>query len=367
MFERIFKNRIRRFQKLMGEAGIDASVIRTLSSFAYFSGVKWLRPALLIPVEGEPVAFIFEDEAPEFKRRSYIRNVRTWRRVGELMRGVSGTIRESKFKVVGFDYSVERDSYVLFFELFKKLNRQIEVKDVHALIMQLRMIKDEYETELIRKASKVCVEGMKAAIDAVDVGISETDIAAEAVYKMMKMGSRHPLVYVNAGPSIRIHAEPMPDVKIKSGYPVSIVVAADHGGYYSDMARTVFVGGIDDAERKAMEAYMEAHHIAEENLKPGTRLIDIQSKVREHLTMKGYGGNFVLGFAHGVGLLIEEDPITTIVPAHRQYVIAQNMVLASIHAPITIPGMGIIKYEDTYIIGKEGANKITEYEYELTK
>jgi len=38
--------RIRRFQELMRSNGIDASLIRTLSSFTYFAGVKWLRPGL---------------------------------------------------------------------------------------------------------------------------------------------------------------------------------------------------------------------------------------------------------------------------------------------------------------------------------
>ena len=367
MLRSIYQDRVGRFQTLMKEANIDASVIRTLSSFAYFAGVKWLRPALFIPAEGEPIAFIFEDEAPEFRRKSWIENVKTWRRVEELMRGMSGTIRESKFKVVGFDYSIERDSYVLFFELFKKLNRQVEVRDIHGLIMQLRMIKDAHEIELMKRASRVCVEGMKAAVDAIDVGVRELDVAAEAVYAVMKRGARHPLVYVDAGPSIRIHAEPMPDIEIRNGYPVKVVVAADQGGYYSDMTRTIFVGGIGEEQRKAVDAYMEAHSIAEENLRPGIKLIDVQEKIKAHFEERGYGENFVLGFAHGVGLLVEEDPVTTIVPAHRQYIVAQNMTLASIHAPITIPGVGTIKYEDTYVIEKDGAKKLTEYDYELRK
>jgi len=45
---------------------VDASMIRTLSSFTYFAGVKWLRPGLLIPAEGDPVAFIFKHEVEPF-------------------------------------------------------------------------------------------------------------------------------------------------------------------------------------------------------------------------------------------------------------------------------------------------------------
>ncbi|HDI06993.1 MAG TPA: aminopeptidase P family protein, partial [Candidatus Bathyarchaeota archaeon] len=124
------KRRVERFQQLMRENNIDASMIRTLSSFTYFTGLRWLRPALLIPAEGEPAAFIFQYEAEEFMEKTGIRNVKTYRKAEELMKAVSGTIREAGFKKVGFDYSVERDSYVLFFELFKRLNAQVEVVDV---------------------------------------------------------------------------------------------------------------------------------------------------------------------------------------------------------------------------------------------
>ena len=58
--------RIRRFQSLMKAKRVDASMIRTLSSFTYFAGVKWLRPGLLIPAEGDPVAFIFKHEVEPF-------------------------------------------------------------------------------------------------------------------------------------------------------------------------------------------------------------------------------------------------------------------------------------------------------------
>ena len=80
---------------------------------------------------------------------------------------------------------------------------------------------------------------------------------------------------------------------------------------------------------------------------------------------KGYGSNMVIGFAHGVGLLVEEDPITTIVPPHRRYQVKRGMVLASLHAPLTLPGTGVIKVEDTYVIEEDGAKRLTEYEYEL--
>jgi Xaa-Pro dipeptidase len=181
------KQRIKRFQQLMKENKIDSSLIRTLSSFVYFTGIKWLRPSLLIPADGDPTAFIFKYEAEQFKEMSGVEKVKTYTKVEELMKHVTGTIRESGFKTVGFDYSLERDAYVFYFELFKKMNAKIKIPDIHALIMQLRMVKDEEEIEHIRKSVKISEIGMQKAVNTVEAGRTEVEVAAEVLGEMMNM------------------------------------------------------------------------------------------------------------------------------------------------------------------------------------
>ena len=110
---------------------------------------------------------------------------------------------------------------------------------------------------------------------------------------------------------------------------------------------------------------MKTHQVVEENLKPGIKLIEVQNMIGKLLKDEGYGDHYVVGFAHGVGLLPEEDPITTIVGPHRQYEVKENMALAAIHAPLTIPGIGTIKFEDTYLIKSEKPEKLTKFDYEL--
>ena len=358
------KGRVKRFQELIKQKNLDAVMVRTLSSFRYFTGLKWLRPALLIPAENEPTAFIFKYEVEEFMEKTWIPNVKGYLRVEELMGEVSGTIRKLGCKKIGFDYSVEKDSYVLFFELFKRLNRQVEIVDVHPLIMQLRMVKEDNEIEAIRKASRIVEVGMRKAVDEVDAGKTELEVAAEAIAEMMKKGSENPHIYITSGPKPRIHAEPRSNHKIQPNDTVEIVVSADYEGYYSNLTRTIFLGGISTEKRKAYETFMEQHQKAEENLKPGIKLIEVENMLKKLVETRGYGNFYVTGFTHGVGLLTEEDPITTIVAPHRQYKILENMVLASIHAPLPIPRIGTIKIEDTYLIKANKPEKLTSFSYE---
>jgi len=83
----------------MSDKGIDAVMLRTLSSFIYFTGVKWLRPALLIPSNGDPIAFIAMKEEDEFLSRTWVRNFMMYSDGGSLIANVTRTIRENGIKL----------------------------------------------------------------------------------------------------------------------------------------------------------------------------------------------------------------------------------------------------------------------------
>ena len=350
----ILVSRYERFQELLRSRGIDAVMLRTLSSFAYFTGVKWLRPALLIPSEGEPTAFVIRGEEELFKSYTWIRNIVTYAEGGELMAAVSRAIRERGYRVVGLEFGIERDAYILFYEMFKRLNPGVRVVDVSEEIYGLRMVKDGYEQEAIRAAGRRAAKAMERALSSVKPGVSESEIAAEAYHELYRMGCEHPLVYVNVGPHPRIHAEPLGDVRAKEGVFVTVVIGADYAGYYANMARTVFLGSLSGAAERALRCMDEVYRVAKKLTKPGTRFIDVMQGLDKVYRDYGMLQHRVAGYAHGVGLQVEEPPITTIVPKHRMIRVRPGMALAFVHAPIALPGYGQVKREDTFLVKEDG-------------
>ncbi len=337
-------------------------MIRTLSSFRYFADVKWLRPALLIPAVGEPVAFIFRSEVDEFMQKSCINEVVPYGGVDELIGNVSAAIRKGGYRKVGFDMSVERDSYELFFTMFRHFTPQAEIVDVHSDIMALRMVKDSTEIESIQKASEITDAGMGAAIGAIDTGASELDIAAEAAYVMMKKGAESPHVYVNAGKNPRLHAEPRRQTKVSSSDTVAITVSGDYNDYFSNESRTKLVGDLPVKAKQALEVCLEMNAAAVEHMKQGMSFDSVEQKIGEIVEKNNFHSFYAKGFAHGVGLLVEEDPITTILIPERRLTVKENMVLAAVHTPLCIPGIGDIKIEDTFLVKGDGLKKLTHYE-----
>jgi len=354
--ENILRSRLKAFQEKFSSKGLDGVMLRTLSSYAYFTGIKWLRPALFIPPDGEPIAFVARGEEEGFKKATWIRNLITYADGGELMANVISIMREFKVKKVGMEFGVERDAYVLFYEMFKRLNRNIEVIDVGPILAEMRMIKDKYELNVLREAGRKAEKALEKVLSIIRAGITETEIAAEAYSVLYKLGAEKPKVYVNAGPHPRIHSEPLSDNKVKKGTFITIVIGADYNGYYANISRSLFIGDSPSSiANKLIECSEEVYKKAIENTRPGRRFSDVIKLLDEVYSRYGLIDKRVVGYAHGVGLQIEEAPITTIVPAHRGIVIQPGMVLAMVHAPIVYEGLGQVKKEDTFAVKADGS------------
>jgi len=357
----VLRKRLERFQELLKSKGIDAAMIRVLSTYTYFTGTRWLRPALLIPADGDPILFAARGEEDELLSRTWIKNVMTFRDGGELMRTVSGIVRSNGYRRVGIEFGIERDAYILFYEMFKRLNPNVDVIDISDLVYELRMIKDGYELESIRRAGELAVKVMDKVLNIIKPGITETKLAAEAYYQALRLGSEDPKVYVNVGPSPRVHAESFRDIKVSGREAVTLILGIDYNNYYANMSRTVLLGS-SDVGGTALKCMREVYEEARRLTKPGVKPIDVMKRLDKIYSEYGLIEYRVIGYLHGVGLQVEEPPITTIVPKHRFIGLSPNMTIAFIHSPIMIKGVGQIKFEDTYIVTEEGLELVTKYE-----
>lgn len=350
----IFEERTRRFQGLISQRGIDGVMIRNPYSFRYFTGVGWWQPSVYIPASGDPTIFAFEDEVEELRENTWIDNILGYRKVEDLMRSVVTTIKGSVEETLGFDLDI--DSSALLYQMFVNMHGDKRVVDVHNLVMELRMVKDEMEISLIRKASEIAEKSLKAALEAIRPGVTETEVAGEAVYTARKEGAESVHIYVNSGRP-RIHAHPR-NKRIEAEDNVMVDVMPRYEGYYSDKADTMILDESQDKKR-AYQAFSEAVKLCAEKLRAGITMEDVEYEARKVYEKYGLARYYVYGFGHGVGLRFEEAPITTIVVAHRRMEVRDNMVINLGHAPLTGKSIGAIKIEETYLVREGEVEKLT--------
>ncbi|MEM0027059.1 MAG: M24 family metallopeptidase [Ignisphaera sp.] len=225
----------------------------------------------------------------------------------------------------------------------------------------MRSIKDSHEIEAISKAAEISTRVLEKAMSFVKEGMPELELAAEAYSTAYRLGSEEPHIYINVGPHPRIHAEPLRGVVIEKNVLVSMVIGADYNGYYANCSASIFVGDSKpDKIRKAFNCAKEIYEEAVSMTRPGTRFIDVMKRLDSIYSRYGLLDKRIVGYIHGVGLQVEEYPITTIVPAHRAADARANMVVAMVHSPLMLPGYGSVKVEDAFVIKESRCQRLSK-------
>jgi len=165
----VYEDRTRRLQNLLREKEVDVAIIMNLGSYLYFTGDVRKQPRAVIPSNGEPFLIVFESEEEEARNKSWIKDVKTYRSLHQMMTAIMTATKEQKWKNVGFEFDFFLPAFLN--ERFKMAVPTVKVVDIHELVMSLRMIKDESEVKLVRKAAEIGDAGMKTAIEYVKEGI----------------------------------------------------------------------------------------------------------------------------------------------------------------------------------------------------
>ena len=108
------------------------------------------------------------------------------------------------------------------------------------------------------------------------------------------------------------------------------------------------------------DTYRRAQAAAVAALRPGIRNRDIDAAAHAVFTQAGYGDFYVYGISHSIGLDFEEKPRPTIHQADAQVEIRSGMTLTVGHSVLSVPGVGGIRIEDTFLLKEDGVERLTK-------
>ena len=121
------------------------------------------------------------------------------------------------------------------------------------------------------------------------------------------------------------------------------------------------VGKPSSRQVKIHKVVREAQNRAFQSVKAGVKACDVDAVARRLIEKEGYGEYFVHGLGHGVGLDIHEPPALN--PKAKGKLKAGNVV--TVEPGIYITDFGGVRIEDTVLVGKSGAERLTEASYVL--
>ena len=351
------KNRIEILKKSLEKDQLDGYIVADENNMFYFTGFEGAE-LLLTPANDESVLYVYSVNYEAAKASAKNCSVECMQRGEDVDKKVANQCKKLKLKKIGFD-SFDVGSFLAIRKNLKKT----QLKGASQIIREMRKVKDQVELRNMRKAAGLVDIGAKAAVEAIKPGIREYEVAAEAEYAMRKHGSPGTAfdTIVASGLSSAYPHGGCTGKKIKKGELIQFDVGARYQHYNSDLTRAFLVGKPTPKQQKMYNIVMEAQEKAFQKIREGVKAKQVDAAARDFIKKQGFGENFVHGLGHGVGLAVHEMPMLNTVS--KDVLKAGNVVTDE--PGIYIIGDGGVRIEDTVLVKKNGAERLTKAPYDL--
>jgi Xaa-Pro dipeptidase len=280
---------------------------------------------------------------------------------------VKGTIEPvlGRRGVVEGRVGLDESAYTLVAALRERMPG-LELADGDAVMQAARLIKFPEEIALMEEASAIAEAVTQTAIEAVRPGVRETDVVAEAMHTLFRLGGEYAHVmtpFVASGEHMSPPNRISSDKIIREGDLVFIDIGAQWSGYFSDIGRTVICGQPSRRQQEVYTTVHEALQAATGVMAAGRTNDDVARAVREVAARRGLAGNFISLFVgHGVGMGSNEPPyIGEDLPGAETVTLQEGMVFA-VEPLIWVEGIrggGGVRLEDTILVTPEGGRPLT--------
>jgi Xaa-Pro aminopeptidase len=245
----------------------------------------------------------------------------------------------------------------------------VEWVATEGLIESLRVVKDDYEQQILHEAARRLSIVANDVIGDVRPGLSERELGFAIDARLRSGGFSKPAfeTIVASGPNGALpHARPT-ERKLTEGDLVVLDFGGVYDSYCVDLTRTVAIGRASERARQVYDAVRSAHAAAVAAVGPGQSRFAIDQAARDSLAHAGMGDAFGHGTGHGLGIEIHEDP--RIVRRRpdvdaRQELVTAGMVF-TIEPGAYFPGWGGVRIEDDVLVTKNGVDLLTRVTTEL--
>jgi methionyl aminopeptidase len=182
-------------------------------------------------------------------------------------------------------------------------------------------VKTPAQLARMRAAGLVVADALRAAVAAVEPGISTAELDAIAARRIREAGARPSFLGYHGYPATIctsvneqvVHGIPSPDAILAAGDLISVDCGAIVDGWHGDAAVTVLVGPVvGGTVRAELSALLDACETALwqglARAEPGARLTDISAAVEAAVRAAGPFGIVEDYTGHGIGTQMHMDP-----------------------------------------------------------
>lgn len=274
-----YRRRLDHLRSKMEQEGIELAVITDPENLTYLTGHQTSGygsfQALFVPLQGDCFSCSRLIEESNFIVRTWVGRTFAYQDVEDPIQASLNSVKSmgisfGKGSKVGFEFhSFYLDRRLT--ELFRRTFPGLEIVSISGEIETARAVKSAEEIEIMKKAAIATEAAMMAAIDEVQVGRTENDIAAAAHEAMYRAGGEYPAVppYIVCGERTNIGHATWEGRRIGNNECVFLELAGCYKRYHTAMMRTVVTGKAPPEMLEAEKIALEALETSMENMRPG--------------------------------------------------------------------------------------------------
>jgi len=216
-----------------------------------------------------------------------------------------------------------------------------------------RIIKDEKEIQILKKASKIIDEMFQLCSKKMKVGQKESELQTILMTYAMEQemfdtgykSTLNPLI-IAGGPNGALPHAQVTQRKFKKGDLVVADLTLRYKGYVSDATRTFALGKISSQANEVYEIVKESQKLGLKAVKPDVYCKDVDLACRKYIEEKNYGQYFIHSTGHGIGLEVHELPCISYKSNTK---LKENMAI-TVEPGIYIENKFGIRIEDSLIV-----------------
>lgn len=375
--------RLEKLKQRMAARKLDAAVIARPENVFYFSNFNPIlnsHPAyMIVSLTENPCLLVHSIRNDHAHKEGAIENIQLYGKWGAHV-ALAAKATDAIAALLGAKpvrLGLEGD-YVSI-NWLKEIQTKLHITamdDIAGDISGLKIIKDDYEVNCLRKAAALADCGVATAVRCLEDGASEAEACTEGQYAMRKLWhARFPDYEVSGfGSSEGAQVDSLVVWSMANGriaygcdcpqayFPIAgdLVlpgVWARIGGYAAENERTVAVGELDELRRRAYDAMLRAREDIFEKLQPGVLFEELYVAAMKVFENAGFSSILPGRCGHGIGLSIHEFPSVT----NGNNLRLQPGMVFTIEPGLMAKDWGGVRHSDTVLVTEDGYELLTRY------
>lgn len=370
-----YRDHVERLRTAISPSELDAVVLTRRGTIAYAAGVwaPW-RTAVVVPADGAVRLLTSKNDVERVRAETWIERTDGWTRSRErpFPNAVVDQLEDAGLAdgAIGVEMGTADDVGVLTAHEYRVIDGAIagDLVDATDHINDAMKVKSRAEIERLRRANEICDDGIEAAIDAIEPGMSEIELAGVIEHAQRRAGSEFnwSITRTEVGSGYKqarpngFTPEPT-EKRLQRGDLVTLDVHAVYDGYLGDLVANAVVGEPTEAQLTLEREFRSVADTLLEAIEPHADIGAIVERVDDAMAATSQPDDWVSYYGHGLGTSARCGP--TIVPDAEGELLPASTLVA--HAYVCHPDVGGMRLEMPVLITEEGTERLSKVPLDL--